>query len=147
MSDTSSNPYLNPPGAALPLTPYEEKQWSVLTHVLGIFFSIIPALIFFLLYKDRGPFIRAHTATEWNFQLTVVIFSAVGFVLAFASIFTGIVTTSASSGPPPTLWLFFVGYFLVLGIRMTAMIFGIIAAIAAYRGRFYRYPLAIRFVK
>jgi uncharacterized Tic20 family protein len=138
---------LNPPGAAFPLTPYEEKQWSVLTHVLGIFFGIIPAIIFYLLYKDRGPFVRAHTVTEWNFQLTVIIFSALGFVLAFASFFTGFFTTSTGSGPPAFVWLFFVGYFLILAIRLTAMIFGIIAAIAAYRGQFYRYPLAIRFVK
>ena len=42
---------------------------------------------------------------------------------------------------------FFIGYGLVWVITIIRVIFGIVASVAANRGRFYRYPLAIRFVK
>ena len=85
MSDVE-NPYANPVSTAAPLSPAEEKQWSVLTHVLSIFFGVVAAGAFFFLFRDRGPFVRHHVTTEWNFQLTVTAISVVGFVeLASAS--------------------------------------------------------------
>jgi Uncharacterized protein conserved in bacteria len=120
----------------------------VLTHVLGIFFGLISALVMFLLYRDRGPFVRAHTVTEWNFQLTTTIFSAVGFVLAFASVVGSIVTSATSGGgAPPSIWLFFIGYFSIVAVRAVATVFGISASVKANQGQFYWYPIAIRFVK
>jgi len=148
MTNTGENPYLNPSSSAPALSPYQEKQWSVLTHVLGIFFGVISALIFFLLYKDRGPFVRAHVVTEWNFQLTVTILSVIGFILAFASVIGSFFTVANSGGgAPPATGLFFIGYFLIVALRIMAIVFGIIAAVKANRGQFYRYPVAIRFVK
>ena len=41
----------------------------------------MPALIGYLVLKDRGPFVRAHTATALNFQLTLLIAYVVGGIL------------------------------------------------------------------
>jgi uncharacterized protein len=152
MSDAANNPYANPVVTARPLTPAEEKQWAILTHVLGIFFGFISAIVIYIVFRDRGPFVRAHVATEWNLQLTVLIFSALGFLIAFASIFSTVVpslATYSSAGPgvPSGLGLFFLGYFSIIAIRIAAAIFGIVASVAANRGQYYRYPVAIRFVK
>jgi hypothetical protein len=146
MTDTTGNPYLHPAESA-PLSPAQEKQYALLTHLLSIFFGFIAALIFFVLFRGRGPFVRAHTVTEWNFQLTILIVEAAAFVLAFASVLGSFAAASGQAGPPPGIGLFFVGYFLIIAVRIVATIFGIIASVAANRGRFYRYPIAIPFVR
>ena len=76
-----------PPAAAEPrpsdpqLSPSDEKLWATLIHIGGIFFSFIPALIGYLVLKDRGPFIREHTATALNFQITMAIAYVISYVL------------------------------------------------------------------
>ena len=121
-SDNSHNAYS---GAPQPLSPNDEKLYATLTHIGGIFFSVLPALIVFLVFKDRGPFIRAHRVTALNFQLTMLIAAAVGSVLVFVLI-----------------------GFLVLGaVSIAILVFSIIAAVAANNGQYYRYPLTIPFVK
>lgn len=117
----------------------------MLTHVLAIFFGLVASAVFFFIYKDRGPFVRAHTATEWNFQLTITIVQTLGFVFCFGSVFGSF--ASASNGTPPSIGLFFLGYFLLIAIRLVGAIWGIYAAVVANRGKYYKYPLAIPFVK
>ena len=138
------NPYAVSATDQSPLTPSDERTWSILTHVLALFAGFISALVVYILFKDRGPFVRAHTVTEWNFQLTLLLADAVGFGLAFSTFAT---IGPDSQGAPPGLALFFAGYFLVFATNILRLVFGIIAAVAAGKGQFYRYPLAIRFVK
>lgn len=109
------------------LDPQAEKSTSVLFHVLGIFFSWISALIGYLMYKDRGPFVRQHVTTELNFQLTVV----AGYIAV--SILTAI--------------SFGILSFLFLAPFVFQVIFGIIAAMRANEGQFYEIPVAIKFLK
>lgn len=108
------------------MTPADQRLWSTLTHVGGILFSWLAPLIAYLVLRDRGAFVRAHTATALNFQLTLLIVYIAVFLL-----------TAISFG-----LLFFLAF--VPGI--IALIFGIIAAIAANKGEFYTYPLTIKFV-
>lgn len=115
----------NPYQAQPPLSPADEKLWSLLIHLGGIFFNILPSLIGYLVLKDRGPFIREHTRTALNFQITLVIAYAVGLVLMFVVI----------------------GIFVVLAASVLNIVFSIIAAIAANKGESYTYPVAIKFIK
>ncbi len=115
------NPYASP---AQPLSPSDEKLWATLIHVGGILFGFLPALIGYLVLKDRGPFIRAHTVTALNFQITLLIAYAVGTV-----------TT-----------LILVGVLVLLAAWAASIVFGIVAALASNRGEYYVYPLAIKFV-
>jgi uncharacterized Tic20 family protein len=94
-------------------------------HVGGIFFNFLPALIGFLILKDRGPFVRQQTATALNFQITLAIAFLVGGVLT----------------------LVLIGVFIILAATVANVVFSILAALAANRGEAYEYPLAIRFVK
>jgi uncharacterized Tic20 family protein len=115
------NPYLAQPA----MSPADEKMWSILTHVGGIFFYWIVPLVAFLVLKDRGPFVRWHTRQALNFHITLAIIYAAGFVLS----------------------LVLVGYLLLLAAGVLQIVFGIIAAVAANRGEFYRIPAAVEFVK
>jgi uncharacterized Tic20 family protein len=124
MSD--STPPTNSPYAPIqPMSPSDEKLWSTLIHVGGIFFGFLPALIGYLVLKDRGPFVRAHAGTALNFQITMGIGYVVGVILSVA----------------------FVGLILLAAIGIVVIVFSIIAAVAANKGQVYTYPLTIPFIK
>ena len=116
-----TNPYAAP---AQPLSPSDEKLWATLIHVGGILFGFLPALIGYLVLKDRGPFIRAHSATALNFQLTLLIPYAVGTITS----------------------LLLIGLLVLLAAGIASIVLGIVAAMAANRGEAYTYPLTIKFV-
>ncbi len=120
---SAQNPYLTP-AAAQPLSVSDEKLWSTLIHVGGIFFHFLPALIGYLVLRDRGPFIREHARTALNFQLTVLL---------------GLLTSLF------TLFLV-IGLVILPAVLVANIVFSVIAAIAANRGERYRYPVAIRFI-
>ncbi|HEX6364766.1 MAG TPA: DUF4870 domain-containing protein [Agromyces sp.] len=114
------NPYEQSPA----LSPNDEKLWATLVHIGGIFFSFIPALIGYLILKDKGPFVRAHTATALNFQITMAIAYVIGYILIFIV----------------------VGIFVLIAVWVLTIIFSIMAAVKANQGQPYTYPLAIKFV-
>lgn len=118
-------PPSNPYQAATPLSPADEKLWALLVHLGGIFFNFLPALIGYLVLKDRGPFVRQHTATALNFQITLVIAYVVGAVLS----------------------VIIVGLLVIFAAGIVNIVFSILAAVAANKGEYYQYPLAIKFVK
>lgn len=101
----------------------DEKLWSTLIHIAGIFY-FLPSLIGYLVLKDRGPFVRFHTRTALNFQITMALANFVGFVLVFVLI----------------------GFFIIAIASIVNIIFCIIAAVAANKGEYYEYPLAIKFI-
>lgn len=111
-------------GPTTPMNPSDEKLWAVLINLGGIFFSFLPALIGYLALKDRGPFVRAHTATALNFQLTLLIAYAVGGILLVVLI----------------------GIPILIAAGILAIVFPIIAAVKAGNGQWYTYPLSIPFV-
>ncbi len=115
---------VNPYESTQQMSPSDEKLWATLVHIGGLFAYFVPALVGYLVLKDRGPFIRHHAATALNFQITLAIIYAAGFVLT----------------------LVFIGYLVVIAAGILAIIFSIMAAVAANQGQFYNYPLTIKFV-
>ena len=107
------------------MSPSDEKMWSTLVHVGGILFQFLPALIGFLVLKDRGPFVRAHTATALNFQLTLLIAYFVGSLLSIIGI----------------------GLLIMFAAWVLNIVFSIMAAVKSNGGWPYEYPMSIRFVR
>jgi uncharacterized Tic20 family protein len=145
--ELGNNPYTNPYAAAS--NPGDEKQWALISHLLSIFFGFIPALVCYLLFRERGPFVRKHTATELNLQITVAIVVAIGLVLLVVGIVASVATAASDPDFSPHLTVLGVllGYLLIIAVRIVGTIFSIIGAVKANRGEFYQYPIAIRFVK
>ena len=111
------------------MSPADERLWSTLTHVGALVLSgggagWLVALIAYLILEDRGPFVRSHTATELNFQLTLLIAYVAGVILI----------------------LVFVGFLIIIAAWVLSIVLGIIAAIKANKGEYYQYPVAIKFV-
>lgn len=128
------SPYGGPPQAGAPyggasapqpMRPEDEKLWSTLIHVGGIPFGFVPALIGYLVLRDRGPFIKEHSRVALNFQLTMLIVYVIGYALTVIGI----------------------GLLIVLAVWVVTIVFSILAALAANRGQYYRYPLSIEFIK
>jgi uncharacterized protein len=124
MTTTPPPPPSNPYAVVTPLSPSDEKLWATLVHVGGILFGFLPALIGYIVLKDRGPFIREHTATALNFQITATIAAVISVPLS----------------------LVFIGIFLLIAVGVLVVVFSIMAAIAANNGQPYTYPLSIPFV-
>jgi len=114
----------NPYGQPQPMSPADEKMWATLIHIASIFVGFWAPLIGYLVLKDRGPFIRQHTTTALNFHLTMAIGLLAGIVLSFIGI----------------------GFLLIFAVYVLMIIFGIMAAMAANNGQYYRYPVAITFL-
>lgn len=125
MTDAPPPPPQSPYATVQPLSPSDEKLWSTLTHVGGIFFGFLVPLITYLVFKDRGAFVRHHTAQALNFQLTLLIAWIVSGVLTFVII----------------------GFVMIVVVAIISIVFPILAAVAANKGEWYRYPLTIPFLK
>jgi uncharacterized Tic20 family protein len=108
-----------------PMRPSDEKLWATLVHIGGILFGFLPALIGYLVLKDRGPFVRDHTRTALNFQITMVIVSVVGALLTIV----------------------LVGFLILAAVGIVIIVFSIIAAVKANNGQYYKYPMTIECIK
>jgi uncharacterized Tic20 family protein len=123
----SENPYAATP--AQPMGPADEKLWATLVHLSPLVAGIVGLpflgpLVIYLVLRDRGPFVRWHSAQALNFQLTVLIAYVVSAILSIVII----------------------GFFLLIAVAIAALVFSILAAVAANRGEYYRYPATIQFV-
>jgi uncharacterized Tic20 family protein len=120
--------------AAAPLTEAEDRQWASFAHLGGIL-GILPSLIIWLVFKDRGAFTNDQGKEALNFQITAVIASIALFVLTF--ILT-LVTFGVFGLISPLLYLA-----LWAGI----IVFSILGFLKAKDGIAYRYPVSIRLIK
>ena len=123
MSEATPPP-ATPYQAPSQLSPADEKLWATLIHIGGIIFSFLPALIGSIVLTDRGPFIRAHSATALNFQITIAIAYFVGGILTVIGI----------------------GVLILAAAGILNIVVSIIAAVAATKGEWYTYPLTIKFL-
>lgn len=101
-----------------------DKNIAALTHLAGIFFSFIPALIVWLLKKDDSAFIGEQSREALNFQITMVIGYMVAGVLSW--ILIGLLFF-------PLLWL-------------ANLILCLLAAVKVSKGENYQYPFALRLI-
>ncbi len=107
------------------MSPADEKLWATLVHLGGLFFGFLAPLIGYLVLKDRGPFVRSHTATALNFQLTLLIAYVVGALLSIVLI----------------------GFFIMFAAYVLNIVLCIVAAVKANRGEWYTYPMTIAFLR
>ena len=113
--------------APAPLRPEDERTWAVLVHVLPLLGpGFLAPLVVWLVFRGRGPFLEHHAKESLNFQLTALIAMVVGSLLT-------VVTFGAA-----TLVLF--------GIGIAWLVLCILAAVAASRWEWYRYPATLRLV-
>jgi uncharacterized Tic20 family protein len=104
----------------------DQRMWATLCHLSPFLFSFVGPLVIFLVMKDRGHFIRSQALEALNFQITLAIASVVLLII-------GVLT-------------FGIGFIALFAVAVAALVFMIMAAIAANRGEEYRYPFTLRLV-
>jgi uncharacterized Tic20 family protein len=136
MTDATPQPVAPQPAA--PLTPAEDKQWASFAHFGGVL-GILPSLIIFLVFKDRGALTRQESKEALNWQITFTI----GIIAL--NILVGILGLILSG-----LGAFAVGGllgFLPFLLWVLNIVLSIIGGIKVNGGGAYRYPFAIRLIK
>jgi uncharacterized protein len=140
----------------------EERNLAVLAHMSAIiggfvvpFGNVAGPLIMYFSYRDKKPFVAEHAKASLNFQITMTIFAVlliIAALIAYAILLAAVVAGSSDSGKPTPLSTgALAGIFAVLlvcvGFLVWAFVQNILGAIAASKGRVYRYPLSFNFVK
>ena len=128
MTDPTPQPAAVP---AAPLTEAEDKQWASFAHLGGII-GILPSLIIWLVFKDRGSFTNSEGKEALNYQITALI----GYI---ACIILGGILSIILIG--------FIFYLVQLAIWVIAIIWSIQGFLATKDGKPYRYPFALRLIK
>lgn len=112
--------------------PKEEKTWAMFSHLSSLLgYTVVPLgniiapLVIYLIKKDTMPFASGEAKECLNFQISMMIYLAVGVLLLFV----------------------FIGFLVLPALYVLNIVFTIIAAIKANEGVPYRYPLTIRFVQ
>lgn len=133
-------PYAPGPSAApaAPLSASDDKLWASLAHFGGVI-GPLPALLIFLILKDRGPFVRQESKEALNWQITFfgawlalnILIAILGAALFFTSAY-GIVGILGIV--PWLLWI-------------ANVIFSIMGGVKVNGGQAYRYPFALRLIK
>jgi len=131
-------PYGAPaPGTAVappnPMSPTDERTTGMAAHgvalaatvLSGGFLGFVAALVMYLVFRDRGPFVRYNTANALNVQIIAGIVMLVSIPLMFVLI--GFLSFAAA-------WLF-------------AVIVHIIGMVKANNGEWWAPPLTPQFVK
>ena len=103
----------------------EERMLAAILYVVSLFFPIIGPLVIWLLKKDESAFINYHGREYFNFFISYTLYSVISGILIFL----------------------LVGIFLLWILGIMALVFTIIAAVKAYEGNEYRFPLVFRVIK
>lgn len=114
-----------------PIVTEDEKTLGLLAHLLAIFTGFLGPLVLWLVKKDDSPYIAHHAREALNFQITLHLaligLGAMTFILLF--VFVGILLVP-----------------VLIAVPILALIAEILAAIAAQKGEWHRYPFCIRLV-
>lgn len=137
MTSSAPPPYALPPPepvatAAPPRMPEPEaRNWAMAAHLSGLvgILAVVPGfvgpLVVWLMKKNEHPLIDANGKEALNFQLTMLVYFVVSFVLV----------------------LLLIGFLFLAILLIVAIVMPIIGGIQASDGRTYRYPATIRFIK
>ncbi len=143
--DEPSNPYSDPALAGTqgypqgyavqqpPISPGQERTLGAVAHGVPLvamvlsagFLGFVGSLVVYLMYKDRGPFVRAHAANSLNVQIVTGIVLLISIPLMFVLI-----------------------GFLTFGLALVyAFVMHLLGAIKANNGEWWNPPITPQFVK
>ena len=125
------------------------RTLAILSHLGMLLGGFVLPLVIYLTADRRDRFLRHHASEGLNFTLTVTAAVLAAFALLFGAFVVGAV--GASGGSDAGFFAFFGGFFLVwavvMALQVGGLILGIVGAVKANQGEWWRYPVCIRFVK
>jgi len=126
---------MSTPNAGPPLSASEERTWAMVAHIgvlVAAWFAMgfLCPLVVWLVFRNRSDLVRRHAVESLNFQLSLLIYLAVAFILILITVGLGVLIVVP---------------LIIIG-AIAALIVVILATVAASSGDDYRYPLTIRLV-
>ena len=126
-------PQQGAPYTPQPLSPTEERNLGMIAHLVPAVLlplsagtlGFVGSLVIYLVYKDRGPFVRAHAANSLNVQ-----------------IITAILLLASS-----VLMLLLVGFILYPLVIVVATVIHVLGAVKANNGEWWTPPMTPQLVK
>jgi uncharacterized Tic20 family protein len=120
-----------PPPSPQATNSSDLRTWCVLCHataLTGLFFHVLGfllgPLIVWLIKRGDASEIDAHGKESLNFQISMLIYHAIAFVLCFILI----------------------GIPILIALWVLDIVLVIVASMKASEGKLYRYPFTIRFI-
>ncbi|MGD9241154.1 MAG: DUF4870 domain-containing protein [Desulfobacterales bacterium] len=113
-----------------PMGEDEERKWAMFAHIGTFSTMFVPLgnflapIIIWQLKKNESEFVVDQAKEALNFQITVLIYALLSFLLVFI----------------------FIGFFLLFGLVIFSLIVVIVAGVKANDGEYYRYPMCIRLI-
>jgi hypothetical protein len=125
------------------MSPQDERTWGAISHAGAVvamicsagFLGFLASIAVYVVYKDRGPFVRAHAANSINVQVSMFIWLVVAAVLY---VVLGLVTLGIG-------FVVFLPVFVVPPV--VAGIMHVIGAVKAYNGEWWSPPFTPQFVR
>lgn len=114
--------YLYEKGGEDTMPTKDERVFAALIYVISFFTAFIGPLVIWLLKKDSSQFVDYHGREYLNFFISYTVYSIVAGILTIV----------------------LVGFVLLPVIGIALVVFTIIAAVRAYEGTDYRFPLIFR---
>ena len=108
----------------------EARRWAMICHLTALcafipFGNIIIPLTIWLSKKETSPFIDQAGKEVINFQISMMTWAGISFILC----------------------LVLIGFVFLWTLLIVNVVCIIVAAIKAYDGYAFRYPITIRFIK
>jgi len=109
----------------------EDRKWGLLVHLSAFAGLIVPLgtiigpLIVWLLKREASPFVDDQGKEALNFQISVLIYSAISALLIIVGI----------------------GIVLLIIIGIATLILTVVAGVKANEGVYYRYPFTFRLIQ
>lgn len=103
----------------------DERMLATAIYVSSFFTTIIGPLVIWLLKKDESEYINYHGKEYFNFIISYGVYSIISVFLMFVLI----------------------GFITIWAVGVAAFVFTIIAAVKAYEGTEYRFPLVFRLIR
>lgn len=116
-----------------------DRNWAAGAHLAALVAAFatswfagiagaVAALVVWLLVRDRSSFAAAHAKEALNFNVSMFLYAAASIVLVVFTLGLGLLIAVP-------LWI---------ALAIGWVVFTIVAAVKAYDGETYRYPLTIR---
>ncbi|CAH2717486.1 hypothetical protein BACCIP111895_04700 [Neobacillus rhizosphaerae] len=103
----------------------DERLLAAGIYVLSLFFPVVAPLIIWLLKKDESAFIDYHGKEYFNLLISYTVYFIISGIL----------------------YIILIGFVAMAVLVVMLFVFTIIAAVKAYEGNEYRFPLIFRLIK
>ena len=135
------------------ITTAEERGWAAAAHLVALILALMTSWLagiagvvgagaIWLLKRDDSPFIARHAREAMNFNLSMLIYAAVACGIGAALV--GLTVLTLGLGVILTLPAGIALLLAVAAIAVLWLVCSIVAAVRAWNGEDYRYPLTIR---